>query len=704
MRLIHFKGFSMRFISRVCLRPQVKVSGLSSGLFSHLVSGFALLLAGAAQAQNTAVSEIIITGNPLASEARLTPASSLSGLQLLERGQSTLGETLNQLPGISSTYFGPNASRPIIRGLDGDRIRVLSNSASSLDASALSYDHAVPLDVLSTERIEVLRGPAALQYGGSAVGGVVNVIDNRIPREAMSGVVGKAQIQGGTGNHERSVAGLLESGNERWGLHVDGFERRSGDVAVPVRLACDKTGEILDAKRICNSASQSRGGAFGASTFWDDGYLGASVNTYQSDYGTVAEDRVTIGMTSTRYALEGQVRNLPGVWESAKARVSQTDYQHTEFDAGQPGTVFANTGQELRLEVRHRALQSLGGWRGVVGVQAESARFSAVGDEAFAPYSRSTSQALFVHEELPTAWGQFNAGARLESVHVQSLGNPELSRFEVGARQFNPFSVAVGSLFKLTPAWHLTGNAAWSQRAPKDYELFANGPHLATHAWELGNSALGLEKSTSVDLGLDWHNGPHRMTVTAFASQFANFIGLMGTGDFKNPTGQAALGNDPLALPVQNYQGVKARFQGLEASGSVRLWQEESTLDLALRADTVRATNETTGEPLPRIAPLRLGSTLAFAQGPWNAKLGLDWHAAQNRVPAGNVATGAYSLVNASVAYRQKWNATALTWFARMDNLTDSLAYSATSILTSTAFGKSPLPGRSFKLGVQASF
>jgi iron complex outermembrane receptor protein len=651
-----------------------------------------LLCAATVSAQTATVSEVVITGNPLGSEARVTPASSLSGLQLLERGQSTLGETLNQLPGVSSTYFGPNASRPIIRGLDGDRIRVLNNSASSLDASALSYDHAVPLDVLSTERIEVLRGPAALQYGGSAVGGVVNVIDNRIPREAMSGVLGKAQVQVGTGNAERSAAGLVETGNERWALHVDGFDRRTGDVTVPVLLACKKTGETLYTQRICNSDSQSRGGALGASTFWDSGYLGASVSTYQSDYGTVAEDRVTIGMQTTRYALEGQVRNLPGVWESAKARLSHTDYQHTEFDTGNPGTVFANSGQELRLEARHRALLSLGGWRGVVGVQAESGRFSAVGDEAFAPFSRSASQAVFVHEELPTPWGQVNAGARLESVRVESLGHPALNRFEVGTRQFTPFSMAAGGLFKLTTTWNVTGNAAMTQRAPKDYELFANGPHLATHAWEVGNSALGLEKSTSVDLGLDWKRGAERMSVTAFASQFASFIGLMGSAQVQG------------GLPVQNYQGVKARFQGLEASGLMRLWQRASTLDLELRADTVRATNETTGEPLPRIAPLRVGSTLAYAQGPWHAKLGMDWHAAQNQVPAGSVATGAYTWVNASVAYRQKLEATALTWFARIDNLTDSLAYSATSILTSTAFGKSPLSGRALKLGVQASF
>lgn len=635
--------------------------------------------------------EIVITGNPLGRDSSTVPVSTLGRADLLERGQSTLGETLNGLPGVSSTYFGPNASRPVIRGLDGDRIRVLNNSASSLDASALSYDHAVPLDVLSTDRIEVLRGPAALLYGGSAVGGVVNVIDNRIPRAPVSGVLGKAQLQAGTGNDERSVAGLVEVGNERFALHLDGFDRRTGDVRVPLSLACEKPDSPAHARRICNSASQSRGGAVGASTFWDHGFLGASVNTYQSDYGTVAEDQVTIGMKTTRYALEGQVRQLPGWFESVKARLSHTDYQHTEFDEGVAGTVFANKGQDLRIEARHRPLA---GWQGVVGVQTESSRFSAVGDEAFAPFSRTRSQALFVHEELPTLWGQVTAGARWESVRVESLGNPDLPRFDdaIGAQKFTPFSVAAGAVFKLSPTWSLTGNAALTQRAPKDYELFANGPHLATNAWEIGNKDLGLEKSKSFDAGMQWKSGPDSLNVTAFASQFANYIGLMNTPDVED------------GLPVQVYQGVKAQFRGIEASGRQRLWQGASTLDLGWRADTVHATQSSTGEPLPRIAPMRVGATLVHAQGPWSAKLGADWHAAQKRVPDGSVATGSYTLVNASVSYRQKLDNTVLNWFARMDNLTDQLAYSASSILTSTAFGKSPLPGRSFKLGVQATF
>jgi iron complex outermembrane receptor protein len=396
-------------------------------------------------------------------------------------------------------------------------------------------------------------------------------------------------------------------------------------------------------------------------------------------------------MKTTRYALEGQVRQLPGWFESVKARLSHTDYQHTEFDNGAAGTLFANKGQDLRIEARHHPLA---GWQGVVGVQTESSRFSAVGDEAFAPFSRTRSQALFVHEELPTNWGQVTAGARWESVRVESLGNPDLPRFDeaIGAQKFSPFSVAAGAVFKLSPTWSLTGNAALTQRAPKDYELFANGPHLATNAWEIGQKDLGLEKSKSLDAGVQWKSGHDSLNVTAFASQFANYIGLMNTPDVED------------GLPVQVYQGVKAQFRGLEASGRQRLWQGTSTLDLDWRADTVRATNSSTGEPLPRIAPMRVGATLVHAQGPWSAKLGADWHSAQKRVPEGSVNTQAYTLVNAGVTYRQKLEATVLNWFVRLDNLTDKQAYSASSILTSTAFGKSPLPGRSFKLGVQATF
>ena len=277
---------------------------------------------------------------------------------------------------------------------------------------------------------------------------------------------------------------------------------------------------------------------------------------------------------------------------------------------------------------------------------------------------------------------------------VESLGNPDptVDRFELGVRKFSPQSLASSVSWQVLPQWRLSANASRVERAPKDYELFANGPHIATAAWERGDSNLGLEKANSFDVSADWQQGPNQFKVTAFQSKFSNFIGLLGTSEIEED------------LPVQVYQGVRAQFSGVEASAQTRLLQTAGTLDLVLKADAVRASNLTSGEPLPRISPVRLGASLLHASGPWTARLGFDWHAAQDRIPTGSVATASYALWHGFVSYKQKLSGTTLNWFGKLDNLSNQWAYSATSILTSTAPGKSPLPGRSLKLGVMATF
>jgi iron complex outermembrane recepter protein len=674
------------------MRPSLAVneSNNMNPHFSRSALGAAILiLCGSAAAQGTVtLKEVTVTGNPLGTEL-IAPATQYSGQALLLRSQSTLGETLNNTPGVSSTYFGPNASRPVIRGLDGDRVRVLSNSGAGLDVSNLSYDHAVTADPISVERIEVLRGPGALLYGGNAIGGVVNLIDNRIPTDPIQGVAGKVDLGLSTGNRGKDAAALVEAGNGRIGLHADVFDRSTQDVRVPISLACTKEGVTSFARRICNSASDVRGGAVGGSVFFDKGYLGASASTYRSDYGTVAEDEVTIGMKSNRYAIEGEKRDIGGLLKSIKGHVSHTDYQHTEFEGAETGTVFKNRGNDYRFEARHAKLGSLDG---VIGIQGENTRFSADGEEAFAPHSRTRQNAVFAFEELGTSWGKLTFGARTERVKVDSEGNPMVPRFVPAGRSFTPSSFALGALWKLDSAWQLTGNLAHSERAPKDYELFADGPHVATGAWEIGNADLGKEKSLNADIGLQWKRGHHNFKVNAFTSRFDNYIALVSTG---------AVQDD---LPVFAYQPVRARFRGLEAGGNIRLLDAKSVLDLELRGDVVRATNTDTGEALPRIAPMRAGATLAWSQGDWGARLGFDHAARQSRVPAGELSTDAYTLWSAALTYKMTAGATNLLWYARIDNAADKLAYSATSILTQTAPGKSPLPGRSLKLGLRASF
>ncbi|CAN5638609.1 TonB-dependent receptor [soil metagenome] len=708
--------------------------------YSAVCAAVLALLGGTAFAQSappstsgSTLKEVTVTGNPLGADELIVPAASYSGQNLLLRSATTLGETLNNTPGVSSTYFGPNASRPIIRGLDGDRIRILGNGGASVDASGLSYDHAVTADPISIERIEVLRGPGALMYGGSAVGGVVNVIDNRIPREPAfddkGGVAGKVDLGLGTANRERGGGLLLETGTDKYGLHADVFDRRTSDVSVPLSLACTQGGITTFSRRICNSASQTDGGALGGSLFFDHGYLGASVSTYRNNYGTVAADESNINMRLNKYALEGELRGLGGWFQSVKGQAGHSDYQHTEFDAGVPQTTFKNRGNDLRLEAKQASrVTALGKLDGVLGLQVENTQFSADGAEAFAPYSKTRNTALFAYEELGQTWGKLSFGARMENVNVNSQGNPAVPMFFVGTRDFKPMSYAFGALLDLERAglkgWQATGNLAWTQRAPKDYELFANGPHGATGTYEVGNPAFQKEKSLNLDAGLQWKSGANKLAVSAFVNDFKNYVSLESTGNTRDSAGNGAgagggggvgvtdCGNGTSVqsgctaevLPEYAYRQVRARFKGLEANGTARLLDQGQTLDLDWRADVVRATNLTTGEPLPRIAPLRVGSTLVWAQGPWGARLGFDRASAQDRVPAGQLATAAYTLWNAAMTYRTKAAGANLLWFAKLDNIGDKLAYPASSILTQTVPGKSPLPGRSLKVGLQASF
>ena len=662
---------------------------------------------------------VTITGNPLGGNDLIAPAAAYDGAGLLLRSGATLGATLEGSPGVSSTYFGPNASRPVIRGLDGDRIRILGNSGASIDASGLSYDHAVPADPIAIERIEVLRGPGVLLYGGNAVGGVVNLIDNRIAREALfgpeGGVSGRADVGFASGNREKSAGVMLETGTDRFALHADAFHRDAGNTAVPASLPCTRPGSPALDSRICNSQARSHGGAVGVTVFLPQGYLGLSADSYRSSYGTVAEDEVTIGMQSQHYALEGEVRGLAGALQSVKFRLGHTDYRHTEFEAGAPGTVFSNTGNDLRLELRHARIGPLDG---LVGLQTEATRFSADGAEAFAPYSRTRQSAAFVYEELATGWGRLSLGARAESVRVSSFGNPLVARFVPAERSFTPRSYALGALWDLREGWQLTSNLAFSERAPRDYELFADGPHIATNAYEVGNAGLSKERSTNLDVALEWKRGADRARIGAFANRFSNYLALDATGLLRDTDGNGAgvgvtddgsgnsveSGGTAEVLPEYAYSQVQARFTGLEASGNLRLAEGAQTLDLEWHADLVRAVNRSTGQALPRIAPARVGAALVWASGPWGARLGVNHAAAQNRVPAGQLATGAYTLVDAALTYRQKAGAATVLWYARLDNLGDVLAVPSSSILTQTAPGKSPLPGRSLKLGLQASF
>ena len=333
--------------------------------------------------------EVIVTGNPLGSDLfdLASPASVVRGEELFRLRRSTLGDTLDGLPGVAASGFGPNASRPVIRGLDGDRIRLLQNGTGMLDASSLSFDHAVSIDPLVIESAEVVRGPAALFYGGSAVGGVVNVIDNRIPQTAVKGVSGRVEGRFGGADQEKAGAAVFEAGNGSLALHADVYSRDTDDLKIKgfarsARLRASDPQPVEAYGTLPNSAAKSDGGSFGVSRTWADGYVGISRSQFNSVYGTVAEPTVSIDMQSSRWDVAGEVRELGTAIRALKFKAGKTDYEHTELDAGVPATVFRNKGHDMHLEATHG---NLGPLKGAFGLQLTNFDFSALGAEAFVP-------------------------------------------------------------------------------------------------------------------------------------------------------------------------------------------------------------------------------------------------------------------------------------------------------------------------------
>lgn len=634
--------------------------------------------------------KVVVTGNPLKSQVLAQPSDSLGGDQLVLTRAANLGDTLQGLPGVAATNFGPNASRPSIRGLDGDRVRILSNSGASVDASNLSFDHGVAIDPLVIDKVEVLRGAAALLYGGNAVGGVVNTLDNRIPRTLIDGLSGAAEVRLGGASRDRSGALVLDGGSGQphagFGWHVDLSGRDAGDQAAP---RFDSEGESRTSVR--NSAARSHGGAVGGSVFFQGGFAGVSVDDFHTNYGTTAEEDVTIRMQRQRLATAGEWATADGPIHRISWQLSRNRYEHQEVEGtGEVGTTFKSTGTDGRVEVEHAAIQTpWGPVKGLIGLQTEALDFSALGEEAFVPSTRTRNTGVFLLEQARLAGVDWSAGARTESVTVDSDGG---ERFGAAAsRRFKPVSVALSGVYPLNSAWSLSANLNRTQRAPAYYELFANGLHLASAAYERGDANLGLERSKGADIGLKWEGDGSHVHVNVYETRFANYIALQATG--------ATADNDGEAVPVYNFQAVPARLRGVEFEGR---WQLHPAIALLSQLDAVRGDNRATGEPLPRLAPLRAMLGLEARQGDWSGKLEWRGSARQSRVAQFDTPTPGYGTVRLSLARQLRWGQTDALWYLKLDNLGNKLAYNATAV--PTIRDPSPQPGRSASTGLQLRF
>lgn len=653
------------------------------------------------------VESVIVVGNPLDTRDTAAPVSALSGTNLLLKKSSTLGETLSSLPGVSSSFFGPNASRPIIRGLDGDRVKILNNQGASFDASSLSPDHNPGIDPLAIERVEVLRGPASLLYGGTAIGGVVNIIDNRIPRNTVDEIRSAVETRFGGADQERSTSALLEISGGRLTLHADGFTRATDDYRVSTATGVQSP--------VANSAADNKGGALGVSYILDKGYIGISQSHYQSRYGTVAEETVKIDLRQNRTNIEANLRDLDGPIKGLFAQYGHTDYRHVEKDDGVPTTTFRNKGNDFRLELKHA---SSGAIRGVVGLQAEQFTFSALGEEAFVPKTRTRNHALFIFEEIQSGRQTYTLGGRLEQSIVTSEGEGDsgFGRFGSAAkRRYALPNLSAGATHQFDAAWSLASTLSLSSRAPTYYELFANGPHAATAAYEVGNPDFSRERATALDLALQWKVATANIRLGIFAQQFNHYLTLKRTGIDRDAEGNRAVSNcgDGTSresgctadiLPEFAYQAVSARLRGFEAEAKWQLIDKPYHVDWSAKADYVRAYDHTNHQPLPRIAPLRLSTDLIWRFQAWEARGELLHVFKQKRVSSDDALgrTDGYTFLNAALTYRFQLSRLSSLLFLKGDNLTDRKAFNATSIDTIRALA--PLPGRSIKAGLQINF
>ena len=650
----------------------------------------------AATAADAPADRIVITGNPLGSDTLAQPSAVLAGEALAQRRAGTLGDTLSGLVGVSATGFGPQASRPVIRGLDGDRIRLLDNGGASADASNLSFDHAVAIDPLVVERIEVLRGPAALLYGGNATGGVVNTQDNRIPRELLGSLGGRAELRLGGAALERAAAVVLEGGQggadgaatagRSSGLswHLDAAQRDSSDLRAP-RFIPQRGGQALpEATRVANSAGKSQAAALGGSWADAQGFVGAALDSYRNDYGTTVDPDVAIRMQRQRLQLAGERRLLGGPVQTLSFQASQTRYQHQEVEgSGAIGTTFKSEGSELRLQARQAPLALWGGQLGgVLGLQLERLDFSALGAEAFVPTSHTRSNGVFVLQELALPGLTMSAGARLEQAEVQSAGDAAGADPHFGAatsRRFNPHSLSFGAVLPLAAGWRASATLGSTERSPAYYELLANGVHVATGTYERGDIHQQLERSRHIELGLQWQQGADQLRVSLFQTRFSNYIALDASGvNVQVPDGAGG----STAVPEYRFTGVPARLYGLELEGRHRLLTGPWQLDATAGLDGLRGDNLRSGEPLPRIAPLRLQLGLEASQGAWRAGAQAKITARQDRVPANDVATGGATLLDLWAGWQQRLGGTDAVWTLKLSNLGNALAYNAGALRT----------------------
>lgn len=658
-----------------------------------------------------AITEAPLTINitPLAATAddMVQPADVLNGDALLRQRSSNIGETLDAQLGVSNGSFGPGVGRPIIRGQAGPRVTVLQNGISSMDVSALSQDHAVSVDTTAVEQVEIIKGPATLLYGSGAIGGVVNIVDDRLPTVFRPGFSGDTGFSYGDNADQKSRYAHVNLGvGDGVMLHVDGAMHHASDLSIPGFANRDNTGAF---ETLPNSGVETQSGAVSASYIGARGNAGLSISRYSSVYGLPQEDTAFIELDQTRYDFKGVLRDPVRGFESISLKAGYNDYAHTEFeDVGVPGTQFINRQGDARIEAVHALL---GGFRGVLGLQGSHRDFSAVGDEALLQPTKTREVGVFLIEQKAFGWGSVEGGVRVEDLEHQPNASIR--------RSFTPVSVSLGSLIEMGAQHHVRVNLARSERAPSPEELYAFGPHIATSNFERGLLTAGKETTQGIEIGFDRHDTAWTWTANAYYNRFDNYLFLRETDLNLDADGSDSTGNpnagagdgiadrvdedgvfDPAGeLLLVDYRQARARFYGAELETAYLFNFGSVSLQPRVFGDVVRGRLESGGN-LPRINPARYGAGLVARYGQFTSDVSYTRVMRQDRVATLESQTQGFDLLGVDVNYDLQTPVGVLSLFVKGRNLLDDDARSHTSFVKDAV----PQAGRNVISGFRLQF
>lgn len=643
-------------------------------------------------AQDKSLPEVVVTATPFGNSESgqlLTPARVLSGTELHNKLGTSLGDVLSREPGVTASGFGAGASRPIIRELEGPRVKILQNGVTVSDLSALSSDHAVASEPATARQIEVLRGPAALLYGSGAIGGVVNVVNDRIPTELLPAPAGTAEMRVGSGNRERSASFSADGASGSTALHLDGSARNTGDYRIPGFAVRDDASSASG--RLPSSFTHARDLGFGASHIANWGYMGASVGSRDDRYGIPTEEKSFIDLRQTRFDLDAMVLRPFELAESVRVRVGATDYKHTEKEQdGTPAADFSNKAVETRWELAHRPID---GWRGMLGLHTERSRFSALSAETgrpdTVPVTRSSSLAAYLVEERDFGPIRGSAGLRLESVKR----NPDSSAAQ--ERSFDLLSYSAGGAWTFIPGYSLGTTVSIAQRAPNPEELYSNGPHEASGTFDIGDTALQKERSRNLELTLQKTQGAVRWKLNLFANKAKDFIYGRLDGSTVDEDGLDAPDGE---FTRRFWTQERATIRGAEAEWSINLRGEGPSLRLF--ADISRGKLDNAGN-LPLQPATRAGIDAGYRRGPLQTGVSVLRARAQERLSASEtLATPGYTQLDAHLSYTVRHASASWTWFVLAKNLLDKDIRLSTSLLRNVA----PQPGRNIIVGLRTQF